>query len=157
MAEGAGIRYSQLAESLTVVKQDQDQFQQHHHALQQMVQGLAQKLDVVASHVEALMQSKAAQNTGNPGGFAQPITNPLYEDNTGIQTRAVRLDFPRFNGENPKGWIYRANQFFTYHQTNLFHRVLMASFHMEGKTLVWFQDIEAAGCLNSWEGFIRAL
>ena len=55
MVEGAGTRYSQLAESLTVVKQNQDHFQHNHHALQQMVQGLAQKLEVVASHVEALV------------------------------------------------------------------------------------------------------
>lgn len=32
----------------------------------------------------------------------------------------------------------------------------MASFHMEGKALVWFQDIEVVGGHNSWEGFVRA-
>uniref|UniRef100_A0A6N2N8B9 Uncharacterized protein n=1 Tax=Salix viminalis TaxID=40686 RepID=A0A6N2N8B9_SALVM len=110
MAEGTRTSYSQLAESLTAVKQNQNQFQQNLHALQQMVQGLAHKLDVVASHVETLVQSKAAKNTGDLGGYAQPITNPLYEDNAGIHTRVVRLDFPRFNGENPSGWIYRANK-----------------------------------------------
>ena len=40
MAEGAGTRYSQLTESLAAVKQNQDQSQQNHQALQQMVQGL---------------------------------------------------------------------------------------------------------------------
>jgi hypothetical protein len=28
---------------------------------------------------------------------------------------------------------------------------------MEGKALVWFQDIEAAGGISSYEGFVRAL
>ncbi|KAA8544084.1 hypothetical protein F0562_021739 [Nyssa sinensis] len=28
---------------------------------------------------------------------------------------------------------------------------------MEGKALVWFQDIEAAGGISSWEGFVRVL
>ena len=157
MAEGTGTRLSQLAESLASVKQNQDQSQQNMNTLQQIVQGLAQKLEVVATHVEALVQVKSAQNNGDPGGSSQQITNPLYEDNAGIQTRAVRLDFPKFNGDNPNGWIYRANQFFSYHQTNPLHRILLASFHMEGKALVWFQDIEAAGGLNSWDGFVRAL
>ena len=51
MDEGASTRYSQLAESLASVKQNQDQTQQNHNALQHRVQGLAQKLDMVASHV----------------------------------------------------------------------------------------------------------
>ena len=151
-----GTRFLQLAESLASVKQNQEQNQLNHQALQQLVQGLAQKLDLVTSHVETLVQSKAAQNAGDPGGSGQ-ITNPLYEEHMGIQTKAVRLDFLKFNGDNPSGWIYRANQFFNYHQTNPHHRILMASFHMEGKALVWFQDIEAAGGLSSWDGFIRAL
>jgi len=85
------------------------------------------------------------------------MTNPFFEDNGGIQTRAMWLDFPKFHGEDPSGRVYRANQFFNYHQTNLHHKVLLASFHMEGKALVWFQDIEAAGGISSYEGFVRAL
>ena len=77
--------------------------------MQQIVQELTQKLDVMASHVEALVQTKTSQNNGDPGGSSQQITNPMYEENTGIQTRAVRLDFPKFNGDNPSGWVYRAN------------------------------------------------
>ena len=153
MAEGAETRYSQLSESLTSVRQNQNQTQQNFNALQHMVQGLAQKLDMVASHVEGMVQLKAAKNTGEPGGSTQQITDPLFEENVGIQIRAARLDFPRFNGDNPSGWIYWANQFFNYHQTNPHHRILLASFHMDGKALVWFQDIEAAGGLSSWEGF----
>ena len=104
MAEGT--RQAQLAESLASVKQNQDQTQQNVNALQQMVLELAQKLDVVASHVEGMVQEKAAKNVGAPEGSSRQITNPLYEENAGIQTRAVRLDFPRFNGDNPNGWIY---------------------------------------------------
>ena len=33
----------------------------------------------------------------------------------------------------------------------------MASFHMEGKVLAWFHDIEAAGGLSSWDGFVQSL
>ena len=115
MAEGAGTRYSQLAETMASVKQSQEQIQQNHHELQQLVQGLAQKLDMVASHMETWVQGKVAQNTGGPGGSGQQIINPLYEDTTGIQTKAISLEFPRFNGDNPNGWIYHANQFFNYH------------------------------------------
>jgi hypothetical protein len=46
------------------------------------------------------------------------------------------LDFPRFDGDNPANWSYKANQFFEYYQTLLYQRIHMASFHMEGEPLI---------------------
>jgi hypothetical protein len=103
-----------------------------------MVEELAHQLEVVASNVKTLVEMKTVYNFGDLEGSTRQMTNPFFEDNGGIQTRAVRLDFPKFHGEDPSGWVYRANQFFNYHQTNPHHRVLLASFHMEGKVLVWF-------------------
>jgi hypothetical protein len=34
-----------------------------------------------------------------------------------LQARPLRLDFPRFDGDNPAGWTYKVNQFFDYYQT----------------------------------------
>jgi len=124
MAEGAGTRYSQLAESLAAVKQNQEQYQQNHNSLQQVVEGLAHQLEMVALNVKTLVQMKIVHNSGDPEGSTRQIINPLFEDNRGIQTRAVRLHFPKFYGEDPSGWVYRANQFFNYHQTNPHHRVM---------------------------------
>ncbi|KAJ0043687.1 hypothetical protein Pint_18479 [Pistacia integerrima] len=67
--------------------------------------GLAHQLEVVASNVETSMQMKTKHNSGDPEGSKRQMTNPLFEDNGGIQT----------------------------------------------------PDIEAAGGISSWEGFVRAL
>lgn len=56
-----------------------------------------------------------------------------------IQTRALRLDFPRFVGNDPLGWVYRAEQLFTYHQTPAIQRMEIASFHLEGRALQWYR------------------
>ena len=29
----------------------------------------------------------------------------------------LKLEFPRFRGEDPTCWVYKANQFFSYHNT----------------------------------------
>lgn len=50
-------------------------------------------------------------------------------------------------------------------QTNSLHTIkliqiigfFLDSFHMEGKALVWFQDLEASGTITSWDGFVQAL
>lgn len=74
-----------------------------------------------------------------------------------IHTRALRLDFPRFDGTNPSGWSYKVNQFFEYYRTPLYQRIRMASFHMEGEALIWFQDADEAGHFPTWDVFLQAL
>ena len=39
------------------------------------------------------------------------------EDQLAIITRSVKIDFPKFDGSNPSGWINKANKFFYYHRT----------------------------------------
>jgi hypothetical protein len=75
-------------------------------------------------------------------------------DDHRIQDRPLRLDFPCFDGDNPSGWSYKVNQFFDYYQTPLYQRVRMASFHMEGEALVWFQDADEAGQFPTWDTFL---
>ncbi|KAF5451936.1 hypothetical protein F2P56_026990 [Juglans regia] len=71
--------------------------------------------------------------------------------------KGIKLDFPRFFGKNPATWIYRANQYFLYHQVPPGQRIFFASFHMDEEALVWFQDASEAGTFHSWEEFTQAV
>ncbi|KAA8529666.1 hypothetical protein F0562_034234 [Nyssa sinensis] len=158
MAEGnIGTQYSQLADSLASVRQVQEAQQTTHESLQQTVDGLAQQLQVVATNLDNLVRQVGKRMEEPSTGRVAHNINPLFEDAGGIQTKAIRLEFPKFNGEDPNGWLYRANQFFNYHQPHPQHRVLLASVHMEGKAITWFQELESAGGFPSWESFVRAL
>ena len=74
-----------------------------------------------------------------------------------VQLKSIRLEFPRFNGDDHIGWVYKANQFFNFHNSPAQHRLFIASFHMEGKAITWYQELEETGILTSWEAFIKAL
>jgi len=74
-----------------------------------------------------------------------------------LTTRTVKLEFPRFKGENPSGWVYKAQQFFHLYNIPLNQRILLASYHMEEEALIWFQDAKDVGQFTSWDAFIRAL
>lgn len=50
-----------------------------------------------------------------------------------------KLEVPRFNGTDLEGWSFKINQFFQFHQTPEEHRITIASFHMDGLALGWFQ------------------
>ncbi len=43
------------------------------------------------------------------------------------------------------------------HRTQPQHRIMLASFHMEGKVLIWLQDLEEFGSFTSWEAFTQAI
>ena len=51
-------------------------------------------------------------------------------------SKSVRLDFPRFKGDDPASWVYKANQYFNFYQTLFNERLLMASFHMGRDALI---------------------
>ena len=50
----------------------------------------------------------------------------------------MKLDFPCFNGDDPTGWIYIEEQYFSPHNTFDVHKVPLASFHLEHESLQWF-------------------
>ena len=54
------------------------------------------------------------------------------------------MKLPMFNGNFPYSWIYHANNFFTYHRTPWYHKVVTVSCYVEGEALIWFQEAEEA-------------
>lgn len=74
-----------------------------------------------------------------------------------FHTRTLRLDFPLFDGEDPEGWCYRASQFFEYYVIPDPKIFTIASFHMEGRALVWFQELRSGNGLTTWNEFLKAL
>ena len=67
------------------------------------------------------------------------------------------LEFPRFNGVDPLGWLYRAEQFFLHQQTPGSQNLLMTSFHLERKALQWFSWMEKSNAIASWDDFSHRL
>jgi len=80
-----------------------------------------------------------------------------YREDMLLQPRPLRLDFPCFEGDNPASWTYKVNQLFEYDQTILYQCVRMASFHMEGEALIWFQDADESGQFSTWDAFVQTL
>jgi len=56
----------------------------------------------------------------------------------------MKLDFPRFTGDDAMTWLYKIEKFFTLYNTPDEQKVAIASIHFEGKVLPWFQLLEKA-------------
>ncbi|KAF5446347.1 hypothetical protein F2P56_031982 [Juglans regia] len=94
------------------------------------------------------------------GNMARDLQN--HQENEQVQQRGqalrgIRLEFPHFTGENPSAWIFKASQYFEYHQTNPAQKLLLAAYHMEGEALVWYQEALDTDQFVSWETLMRAM
>lgn len=77
----------------------------------------------------------AHHNFGEGSSNSKVCNNLLFDENGGIQTRSLRLDFPKFDGTDPDEWIQKAQNFFEYYKTPDDQRLQIAFFHMERKAL----------------------
>jgi hypothetical protein len=92
--------------------------------------------------------SKGGMHVGDGGGF---------HAGDGFHTKSIRLGFPKFDGEDPLNWCYKAEQFFDHYSTPEFQRLKISSFHMEGTTLIWFQELHKSNSFSTRDEFARAL
>lgn len=97
-------------------------------------------LQIVLTEIQSLRISHITSTT-------QPEVNPFYQGETSHITNTMRphtpkdhhhhlkLHFPKFNGEDPSGWIYKAEQYIDFQNISPDHQVQLASFHLEDITL----------------------
>jgi hypothetical protein len=66
-----------------------------------------------------------------------------YEE---VQRQDHQLDLHRFDGQNLSAWMFKIHQCFNYYGTpDDYHRYMFASYHVEGKALVWLVEMERKG------------
>jgi hypothetical protein len=101
-----------------------------------------------------------ANAQGGSSSQENPVTVfPAEHSNGGevFSTRPFRLDFPRFNGDDHEGWCYRSTQFFDYYVIPNPQRFVITGFHLEGKALVWYQELHSSNVLTTWPEFLNLL
>jgi hypothetical protein len=72
--------------------------------------------------------------------------------------RHVKLNFPKFNGEeDPTVWVCRAEQFFRFQGTKEEDKTPLASFHLEGEAQLWYQILLREKREITWAEFTEGL
>ncbi|KAG8372925.1 hypothetical protein BUALT_Bualt12G0117700 [Buddleja alternifolia] len=77
-----------------------------------------------------------------------------------IPSKVSRVDFPHFNGEDLRGWLYKCEQCFEVDDTPSNAKVKLVVVHLEGKALQWHQMFMKSRLTRevpNWEEYIRAL
>jgi hypothetical protein len=133
--------------------------------MQQMEQTLKETMDRVVKDMHASAKSvgehplhggkdKDVGSLFNTGGYRD------YRDD-GQHKRHLKMDFPRFSGDDPTEWLNQANQFFAYQQTSEEQKVSLAAFYLEGAANQWWQWLSNIYQVDAtpitWELFIPEL
>lgn len=86
------------------------------------------------------------EETVNGGG-----RNDGEEVNDGNKHR--KLELPLFEGEDPLGWIFRVERYFSINGVGEDEKLDAAVVSLEGKVLSWFQWMEARNPIRTWKDF----
>ncbi|KAF9616826.1 hypothetical protein IFM89_032676 [Coptis chinensis] len=124
--------------------------------------------DTLATHTTTLCTHTTLLNdlTTNMQRLLDRVDNPnpiplnphqrLQQQNN-IQGRPLRLDFPRFEGEEPEGWLFQVERFFSLNPMPPAQQVTMASIHLRGGAVPWYRWLHNSMGDLTWNQFSRAL
>ncbi|XP_026378573.1 uncharacterized protein LOC113273013 [Papaver somniferum] len=65
-------------------------------------------------------------------------------------SRIPKLDFPRFDGDNPRSWIQKSERYFKINDTEEHLKVNIASIYLEGKAEKWFLNFQVNRPRITW-------
>ncbi|VFQ66499.1 unnamed protein product [Cuscuta campestris] len=95
-----------------------------------------------------------------PPGVPQPgwrpppsrTTPPTFDP-----TPRMRVDAPRFSGEDPTGWIFRVQKYFDYFLTPEPERFQLVAMLIDHPASEWFHYYQANNIEASWQEFLEAV
>jgi hypothetical protein len=67
-----------------------------------------------------------------------------------IRAPALKIEFPKFDGENPKLWQQQCETYFEVFRVQPCLRTRYAALGFQGNAALWFQGVEAKGRVEDW-------
>ncbi|CAA0811981.1 Unknown protein, partial [Striga hermonthica] len=110
-----------------------------------------------AYHTRKRLARETAKVRAGQAKMAKP--RYLTEQNpTQIIHPAPKVEFSRFDGNQPRSWILKCNSYFKL-VPNIpdQQKVILASMHLEGKAALWYQNFSSQPLNLTWDQFIDVI
>lgn len=179
-------KFDQILQTETMKRATAEgKFHEHLQSIDQKVEEKISSIDAKCDHLTKLMADVQLQllnmnkSDGNETGsiLGKPPKFSRFPKTTGSVTGAYkskfnsesgqaghgnshhRVDFPIFDGSNPRSWVIKCNTYFQL--TSVIsdeQMVQLAIHHFEGRALQWFQNFGYENILNiTWEQFLEVI
>ncbi|XP_022848903.1 uncharacterized protein LOC111371244 [Olea europaea var. sylvestris] len=137
--------------------------------IQNDISGLKEKFELLLSKWEgqahdgkgkgvAGSSSMAAPTVESPSNYEEPDQpNKDLEDKGRMDGRSRRLEMPVFHGENPDGWLFKAERYFSINHFSNWEKIEAAAVCFEGEALAWYQWEDGRQTFQRWEDLKAAL
>ncbi|XP_026428528.1 uncharacterized protein LOC113324426 [Papaver somniferum] len=121
-----------------------------------------QRLDELLARLPSTSKSAKPKDSGGSINDAQIDNLPLFglisPGETQYQlNRVPKLNFPRFNGDNPRGWIQKCERYFWLHNIDESRRVDIAAIYLDGKADKWFLNFQVGRNRVTWFEFTHGI
>lgn len=125
--------------------------------------------DQVNATLQAVLTELQALRTTRNLSSNSPEINPFANEESSRQQPThsqpanhhqhhnLKLSFPKFGGDDPIGWIYKAEQYFEFQNIMPNQQVQLASFHLEGIALQWHRWLTKFRGPLTWEELTKAI
>ncbi|XP_026428500.1 uncharacterized protein LOC113324394 [Papaver somniferum] len=159
---------STVTQNTTLIQEVRDEL----NSLKSTVYDVHSKLNTILSLLVNQSQPQSdPQDTPDPSGESQfdpvnsfsnlrHIINSMSPNNHSKFSRTPKVDFPRFNGSNPRGWALKCERYFSFHKFLDEERVDMAAIHFDSQVDSWFmnyqQDITQDNYVGSFNKLTQA-
>ncbi|KAF7831756.1 Retrovirus-related Pol polyprotein [Senna tora] len=74
-----------------------------------------------------------------------------------FSSRNLKIEIPRFNGEDAEGWVYSIEEFFEIYATPSDQRLKLASVHLDGPARDWYIWVEPNKTVSTYFEFISGI
>jgi len=112
-------------------------------------------LQTILTELQALRVSRSPRM--NPSKLNPFAPAESSGHNSGTHQSSLKLNFPKFSGEDPMRWIYKSEQYFEYNNISHVQQVSLDSFHLEGITLQWHRWMTKFQGPLTWEELTKAI
>lgn len=123
-----------LEEVMNRLTQGHNNLTQGQNTLTQNHVALAQAQSLTNSKIDSILERLAAL-TMIPSSPKSPPTSPPSTSPPSPFWPHMKLDIPRFDGQDPLWWIFKITQFFDYQCVPDAEHLTIASFYMDGSAL----------------------
>ena len=100
-----------------------------------MFQEVLSRLTSLGSQIDLMRNESHALKYGASGSFEFRSSSG---SNFPQRHKLASIEFQRFHSNDPDTMIFQAERYFDFHSIPEDHRMLLASFYMEGNAAMWF-------------------
>ncbi|XP_026446909.1 uncharacterized protein LOC113347462 [Papaver somniferum] len=134
---------------------------QHTDSISEMkteIQSLGDKMNLLIHLFQSAQSPQPGSenqqpNPGNPFTDLHQVIHNFSNTESRKFTRTPKVDFPRFNGINPRGWAPKCDRYFSLHKFPDDERVDMAANHFDSAVDSWFLNYQQGKEFISWDTF----